>query len=121
MRMTPFPIHVGISITYNKTINNFTLPEADKDKIAQLQSSVQKALEVSVKDEVSLLTGVTATVSSFKPEGSLQTTKITNNPTEEELALVKIARGNNPFNSITNVRITRNEKGNVTSLSWDEN
>jgi hypothetical protein len=41
-------------------------------------------------------------------------------PSKEELALVQEARDNKPYSSIFNVRITRNESGEITNMMWSE-
>ena len=113
---------------YNKTVDNsvhntivnnyYGLGEAD---IKKLQSGVQKALEINVKDDVSVLAAAIATISSnITPTSSLKITKITNNPTEEELKIIQEARGNKPYNSIFDVHIDYDTDGNPTLVSWTE-
>ena len=85
-----------------------------KKELANQKPVLSKDLEVNVSESV------TVTESVLLASGNLQMTKITNNPTNEELELVQLARGKRPYNSISDVHITYDEKGNIVSLNWTE-
>jgi hypothetical protein len=93
--------------------------------IDQLKSSepiVPEDLDVNTSDEVQISDNVSASINStVKATGSLSIIKTTNNPDPKELELIQASRGNRPYNSIFDVHISYDEKGNITSLQWSEN
>ncbi len=42
-------------------------------------------------------------------------------PSDTEIELVKKARGDKPYNAIWDVKLGKDEQGNITSLQWSEN
>lgn len=103
---------LNITISPNSHITSM---EQLKDELLRIGPVIKNDLDVNVSDNVSVTESVLAT------RGNLQMTKITNNPTKKELEIIQEARGNRPYNSISDVRINHDENGNITSIQWNEN
>lgn len=90
-------------------------PQELKKELSSIKPVINADSRIKVSDKVKVLESVVTS------SGSLQMTKITKNPSKEELALVQLARGNRPYNSIFDVQINYDEKGRITSMGWNEN
>ncbi|MBC7764534.1 hypothetical protein H7Y29_02375 [Microbacteriaceae bacterium] len=88
--------------------------------INQLKGSrpvVSQELKANVTDEVKLSDDLLIKVSSSKFTDNLSETHA---PSEEELDLIQAARGNRPYNSISDLRISYDRSGSITALRWVE-
>jgi|GEM_PF-5548987 hypothetical protein len=92
--------------------------------IRQLKKSepiVPEDLKIDISEKVKVSDDVSVTVASgLRASGSLSMVKTTNKPSEKELELIQAARGNRPYNSISDVQVSYNEQGTITSISWKE-
>jgi hypothetical protein len=113
--LVPVPIFIKIDVKVNLDINKLI------DQLKKSKPVVPEDLNINVSDETKVSDSILVTVSKLELTGSLSMIKSTNNPTEKELDVIRAARGDRPYSSIFDVRVSYNEKGNITSISWSEN
>lgn len=114
--MTPIPIFI-VKLNFNVDIDINKLI----DQLKKSKPVAPEDLKINVSENVNVSDDISITVSRLQTSGSLSMIKTTNNPTTKELELIQAARGDRPYNSIFDVRVSYNENGNITSIQWNEN
>jgi hypothetical protein len=110
-------IFISLAFRFNVKVDiNQLIDQLKKTgPVVSTDLKINASEEVKVSDDVSVIVS-----SSLSTVGSLSMVKTTNNPSETELELIQAARGNRPYNSISDVQISYNEQGAITSISWKE-